>query len=91
MLMLFIAGSLVFASAPTVVVSAQKMMPGREAMASALQIGFAWGSAGIMMGLVGHAGEIFGVKEVLYIAAGMPLLVGLFGFFLRDHRYQFEA
>ncbi len=89
-IMLFLAGSLVFASAPAVVVAAQKMMPGREGMASALQIGFAWGMGGVSMGLVGKAGEMFGVLNVLYVTAVLPLVISILTLSLRGYRHQFE-
>jgi FSR family fosmidomycin resistance protein-like MFS transporter len=90
-MLLFLAGTLLFASAPAVVVSAQKLMAGREGMASALQIGLAWGAGGLAMGLVGKAGEIFGIYQVLYVTAGLPLVMVLLAFALRKYRYQFEA
>ncbi len=90
LLTLFIAGSFIFASAPAVVVSAQKMMVGREGMASALQIGFAWGTAGLSMGLVGKAGEMFGVLQVLYLTAALPLLISLSALLLIKYRKHFE-
>lgn len=91
LLPLFLAALLLFASAPGVIVSAQKMMVRREGLASALQIGFAWGLAGMFMGLVGKAGELFGVYRVLWIAAFLPLLMVGFALGLRKYREKFEA
>lgn len=88
---LFIAGVLLFASAPAVVVGSQKLMLRREAMASAMQIGFAWGTAGLLMGLVGRAGELFGIYPVLITVAFFPLLMTLFAMGLKSARSQFEA
>ncbi|MBU1652314.1 MFS transporter [bacterium] len=90
-IILFLAGSVTFASAPAVVVAAQKMMPGREGMASALQIGLAWGSAGLTMGLVGKLGEIFGVGEVLFGISALPLLMSILALFVAKYRHQFEG
>ncbi len=91
LLPLFIAGILLFASAPAVIVSAQKIMVGREGMASALQIGFAWGTAGLLMGLVGKVGEWIGVYRVLYGISFFPLLMGILALGLKRYRQEFEA
>jgi FSR family fosmidomycin resistance protein-like MFS transporter len=90
-ILLFLAGTFLFASAPAVVVSAQKLMVGREGMAAALQVGLAWGFGGMTMGLVGKAGEIIGVYEVLYIVAGLPILMVFLAWNLRKYQAQFEA
>jgi FSR family fosmidomycin resistance protein-like MFS transporter len=91
LLPLFIAAILIFASAPGGIVSAQKMMVRREGLASALQIGFAWGLAGLFMGLVGRAAELFTVYRVLYLAAFLPWLMVVFFWCLKPYRPQFEA
>jgi len=87
---LFLAGTVIFASAPAVVVAAQKMMPGREGMASALQIGFAWGSAGLTMSLVGKLGEIFGITNILYGVSVLPLVMSGLALFVMKYRSIFE-
>jgi FSR family fosmidomycin resistance protein-like MFS transporter len=91
LLMLFLAGFFIFASIPAVVVSAQKMMAQRESMASALQIGFAWGSGGLLMGLVGHFGEVYGIYPVLKLVASLPVLLTLMALFLKPYQSQFEV
>jgi FSR family fosmidomycin resistance protein-like MFS transporter len=88
---LFIAGILLFASAPAVIVSAQKIMVGREGMASALQIGFAWGTAGLLMGFVGKLGEWVGVYKVLYGVSFFPFLMSFFVLRLKKYRNEFEV
>jgi FSR family fosmidomycin resistance protein-like MFS transporter len=91
LLPLFVTAILLFASAPATIVGAQKMMVRREGLASALQIGFAWGLAGLFMGVVGKAGELFSVYKVLYVAAFLPLLMVGFALGLRKDRRMFEA
>lgn len=88
---LFIAGILLFASAPAVIVSTQKIMIGREGMASALQIGFAWGTAGLLMGGVGKVAEWIGVYRVLYGISFFPLLMVLLALRLKRFRSEFEV
>jgi FSR family fosmidomycin resistance protein-like MFS transporter len=91
LMILFLAGFFIFASVPAVVVSAQKMMAQRESMASALQIGFAWGSGGLLMGLVGHFGEVFGIYPVLMLVASLPVLLTLMALLLKPYQSQFEV
>ncbi|RJP74238.1 MAG: MFS transporter [Candidatus Zixiibacteriota bacterium] len=91
LLPLFLAGIVLFASAPAVVVSSQKLMPGREGLASALQVGFAWGLAGLFMSLVGKAGEIFTIRAVLGVILGFPLLMTLFAWGLKRYGGRLEA
>jgi hypothetical protein len=88
---LFFAGLMLFASAPAAVVSSQKLLPGRQGIASALQVGFAWGTAGMFMGLVGKAGEVIGIYRLFIIASFLPLIMSLFIAFLKKHRNQFEV
>ncbi len=91
LVLLFSAGSLMYASAPAVVVAAQKLMVGREGMASALQIGFAWGTAGLTMGLVGKIGETIGVLNMLYIATVATVSMSIYAWLLKKDRSRFEA
>ncbi len=91
LLPLFFAGVALFASAPAVVVGSQKMMLRRESMGSALQVGFAWGLAGLLMSLVGKAGELFTVHTVLFAVSFCPLLMTLFAWKFRKYRPQFEV
>jgi FSR family fosmidomycin resistance protein-like MFS transporter len=88
---LFIAGMLLFASAPAVIISAQKLMPGREGIASALQIGFAFGTSGLLMTGIGRAGETYGLMSVFLAVAFMPLIMVVLAWKLRPHRAGFEA
>jgi FSR family fosmidomycin resistance protein-like MFS transporter len=88
---LFLAGMMLFASAPAVIVSAQKLLPRRPGIAAALQIGFAFGTSGLMMTGVGRMGELFGLERVFHFVAILPLLMVVWVWFLRSHRKAFEA
>ncbi|TKJ40305.1 hypothetical protein CEE37_08240 [candidate division LCP-89 bacterium B3_LCP] len=88
---LFLAGFFIFASAPAVIVAAQKMMFRREAMASALQIGLAWGTAGLLMGPVGKLGEVIGVYNLLLATALVPILLSVMTLLITPFRNQLEA
>ncbi|MFH1735400.1 MAG: MFS transporter [bacterium] len=88
---LFFAGFFVFASAPAVLVASQKIMFKREGLASALQIGFAWGTAGLLMGPAGRVGELLGIYQVLLLAGILPLIMCFLAIPLKKYRAQFEA
>jgi FSR family fosmidomycin resistance protein-like MFS transporter len=88
---LFLAGIMLFASAPAVIVGAQKLLPRRQGIAAALQIGFAFGMSGLMMSGVGRMGELFGLNNVFYAVTILPLLMVGLVWFLRPDRKAFEA
>ncbi|MFH1863125.1 MAG: MFS transporter [bacterium] len=87
----FLAGVFLFASAPAVVVGAQAMMVKRESLASALQIGFAWGIAGLLISPTGKLAEHLGIYQTLLIAAAFPILMSLLALLLFQKRTLFEA
>jgi len=88
---LFLAGVMLFASAPAVIVGAQKLLPRRQGIAAALQIGFAFGISGLLMTGVGRMGEFFGLGRVFHAVAILPLLMVVLVWFLRPDRKAFEA
>ncbi len=88
--LLFLAGILVFASTPAVLIASQKIMLRRQSMASALQIGFAWGTAGLLMGPAGKVGEMIGIDRMLLMVALLPLLMSLLALPLKKYQRQFE-
>ena len=88
---LFLAGVMLFASAPAVIVGAQKLLPRRQGIAAALQIGFAFGISGLMMTGVGKMGELFGLERVFHAVAILPLLMVFLVWFLRPDRKAFEV
>lgn len=70
----FIAGFSVLASLPLGVVMAQKLAPKSRAMVSSLMMGFAYGLGGIVSPFVGKLADIYGLENVLFYSAFIPIL-----------------
>lgn len=60
----------------------QEMLPGREATAGGLILGFAFGVGGVAVMLTGLISDHFGLTTAIYTIAMLPLLGGGFGFLL---------
>lgn len=73
-LLLAAAGAVASASNPVLVAQAQELAPGHAGMASALTMGFGWGIAGLLMGLVGWMGDLWGLTASLrWMTLALPL------------------
>lgn len=66
-------GLALVATFSTTVVLAQELLPGRQAIASALTIGFAVGFGGLLVLLLGHYADIFGVTRMLEYMWVLPV------------------
>jgi FSR family fosmidomycin resistance protein-like MFS transporter len=70
----FIAGAAVLASLPLGVVMAQKLAPGSRSMVSSLMMGFAYGLGGAMSPFVGKLADVYGLENVLFYSAFIPIV-----------------
>lgn len=70
----FLAGFAVLASLPLGVVMAQKLAPKSRSMVSSLMMGFAYGLGGALSPLVGKLADIYGLENVLFYSAFIPLV-----------------
>ncbi|MDT8378986.1 MAG: MFS transporter [Desulfotignum sp.] len=70
----FVAGFFVLASLPLGVVMAQKLVPRSRAMVSSLMMGLAYGLGGAISPLVGGLADVYGIENVLYVMAFIPLI-----------------
>lgn len=77
-----ITGMTFIASFSTTTVLAQEMMPGYEASAASLTIGFSIGMGGVGATLLGFVADGFGVPSVFSVIAMMPLGAVVLAFFL---------
>jgi FSR family fosmidomycin resistance protein-like MFS transporter len=71
-------------SNPVLILKAQRHAGDSPAMASSLQMGLAWGLAGIAMVPLGALGELIGTRTLLVVSSMVPLL-GLFSCFRLPH------
>ena len=76
-LALVMGGGLLTASHPINVNWAQSLAPHRSGTATALTIGLAFGTAGLLMPFVGALGELVGVSTSLAITAGIAVAASL--------------
>ncbi|MCD4720983.1 MAG: MFS transporter [Desulfobacula sp.] len=70
----FVAGFSVLASLPLGVVMAQKLAPKSRAMVSSLMMGFAYGLGGAVSPLVGKLADIYGLENILFYSAFIPIV-----------------
>jgi FSR family fosmidomycin resistance protein-like MFS transporter len=61
-------------SNPVIILKAQRHSGDSPAMASSLQMGFAWGLAGVAMLPLGALGELIGTRNLLIVTSLVPLL-----------------
>lgn len=76
-LALVLGGGLLTSSHPINVSWAQSLAPHRSGTASALTIGLAFGTAGLLMPFVGALGELVGVAGSLAITTGVAIVASL--------------
>ncbi|MBI3660905.1 MFS transporter [Candidatus Acetothermia bacterium] len=81
--LLAVSGALLYASNPVIVAQAQELAPRNSGMASAITMGFAWGMAGLLVGLVGHLGDLIGLAAALDIVIYGVLLAAVLAFIVR--------
>jgi FSR family fosmidomycin resistance protein-like MFS transporter len=76
------------ASFSSTIVLAQEMMPGYEALAASLTLGFSIGLGGIAVVLLGHVADHFGIASVFTVIAVIPILAFCCAFFLPGQLFQ---
>jgi len=72
-LLVAITGFTLISSFATTTVLAQEMMPGMEALAASLTIGFSIGLGGVGAALLGYIADHFGVPSVFIVVAILPI------------------
>jgi FSR family fosmidomycin resistance protein-like MFS transporter len=68
------AGTVLTFSNPLLILMAQTHSGNSPGMASSLIMGLSWGLAGLVMVPLGTLGELLGVRVMMVIAGGFPLL-----------------
>ncbi len=77
-----VTGFTLIASFSPIIVMAQEVMPGYEAMAAGLTIGFSIGLGGVGATALGYLADHFGVPSVFTVIAILPAVTILLGFLL---------
>jgi FSR family fosmidomycin resistance protein-like MFS transporter len=81
---LAMSGILLYFSFPLNVVMSQELFPHRASMVSALMIGVSWGTAGLMMTLLGFIAERIGLQSALLTLTVIGVLADLLRRFCRS-------
>ena len=68
-----LAGFVVMATFPLGVALAQEIAPKGKSLVSSLMMGLAFGMGGFMAPVVGKLSDIFGIREVMFVLAFIPL------------------
>ncbi len=81
-ILMAVTGFTLIASFSPIIVMAQEAMPGYEAMAAGLTIGFSIGLGGVGATALGYLADHFGVPSVFTVIAILPAITILLGFLL---------
>ncbi|WP_088224715.1 MFS transporter [Desulfosporosinus sp. FKB] len=80
-----LAGAALLSSFSVTVVAAQEAIPENKALAAGLTMGFAGGLGGLAVILIGRIGDTWGLTSAVTVIFLLPILAGLFGFFMKSH------
>ena len=86
--LLGLVGAVLTSSVSVSVVLAQSYLPRHAGMASGLIVGFAIGTGGLGVWLLGRAADQYGLPSALWISALLPLLGWIAAMFLPAPRYR---
>ena len=79
-------GFLLQSTLPVNVTYAQLIAPVSAATVSSLMMGFAWGTGGLSVPLVGMMADRFGIERALIVLSALPLAAALLAFLLPPQR-----
>ncbi|AFM39285.1 arabinose efflux permease family protein [Desulfosporosinus acidiphilus SJ4] len=84
-LFLALAGAALLSSFSVTVVAAQEAIPENKALAAGLTMGFAGGLGGLAVIFIGSIADTWGLTSAVDVIFLLPILAGLFGFFMKSH------
>ena len=79
----FAAGFFIGVPHSILVVMAQRLLPGRQGLASGAILGFTFAAGAVGMGVAGPFADIFSLSSVLHVVALLPVLAAICAFFMR--------
>ncbi len=74
LILLPIAGILLYTSAPVTVTMAQESLPQHASLASSIVMGLAWGIGGLMLTVVGAVADAIGLADTLLLILGLSVI-----------------
>jgi FSR family fosmidomycin resistance protein-like MFS transporter len=86
--LLVIIGLVYISSFSSTIVLAQEMMPGYEALAASLTLGFSVGLGGLAVTFLGFVADCFGLPSVFTVIALVPIAALAVAFFLPGRLFQ---
>ena len=90
-IMLAIGGFLLQSTLPVNVTFAQLIAPISAATVSSLMMGFAWGTGGLSVPLVGMMADRYGIERALMVMSALPLVAALLALSLPSRKPQHTA
>ncbi len=89
-ILLLLTGMMLQASNPVILAQAQEIAPANPSIASAIVMGFGWGTAGLLLIAVGSLSDHWGIVAALQIvcASAFVIFLGLAYAFYRDERFN---
>jgi len=81
-------GFIYISSFSSTIVLAQEMMPGHEALAASLTLGFSIGLGGIAVTVLGYVADHFGVPSVFVVLSAIPLAALSIAYFLPGRLFR---
>jgi FSR family fosmidomycin resistance protein-like MFS transporter len=89
--LLAIGGFLLQSTLPVNVTFAQTIAPISAATVSSLMMGFAWGTGGLSVPLVGMLADRYGIERALIVMSGLPLVAALLAIALPSRKQPHGA
>ena len=81
---LALAGGSLLSSFSVTVVAAQEAIPNNKSLAAGLTMGFAGGLGGLMVILIGHIGDLYGLPTAISVLFFLPIVAGVIALFMKN-------
>ncbi|MCB8816657.1 MFS transporter [Desulfosporosinus shakirovi] len=81
---LALAGASLLSSFSVTVVAAQEAIPNNKSLASGLTMGFAGGIGGLLVIIIGHIGDLYGLATAISVLFFLPLVAGIIALFMKN-------
>lgn len=81
---LALAGASLLSSFSVTVVAAQEAIPNNKSLAAGLTMGFAGGIGGLLVIIIGHIGDLYGLATAISVLFFLPLVAGIIALFMKN-------
>ena len=83
-ILLAAAGASLLSSFSVTVVAAQEAIPNNKSLAAGLTMGFAGGIGGLLVIIIGHIGDLYGLSTAISVLFFLPIVAGFIALFMKS-------